>query len=74
MIAPSPRTKILNWNKVWVFDLVQVFNYDISLHFYNQSEIYSEDNTKWGRLNKIKDTDFKDLGHQNSFQRLTTEN
>ena len=30
---------------------------DLSLHFYNQSEIYSKDNTKWGHLKKIKDTD-----------------
>ena len=45
--------------KVCVFDLVKVFSDDLSLHFHNQSEIKSEDNTIWGRLNKIKDTDFR---------------
>ena len=44
--------------KICVFDLVHMFSEDLSLHFYNQSEINSEDNTKWGRLNKIQDTDF----------------
>ena len=33
-------------HKVCVFDLVQVFNDNLSLNFYIQSEINSEDNTK----------------------------
>ena len=50
----------LNMNQVnvCVLNLVQLFSDDLSLHFYNQSEINSEDNTKWGCLNKIQDTDF----------------
>ena len=32
--------------KVCELDLVQHFSNDLSLHFYNQNEINSEDNTK----------------------------
>ena len=45
-------------HKVCVFDLVHVFRDDLSLHFINRSEINSEDSTKWGHLNKNKDTYF----------------
>ena len=41
-----------------VFDLVQAFRDNLSLHFYNQSEINREDNSKLGHLNKIKDKDY----------------
>ena len=44
--------------KVCVFDLVHVYGDNLSLHFYNQSEINLKDDTEWGHLNKIKDTDF----------------
>ena len=37
-----------------------------SLHFYDQSEIKSEDNTKWGHLNNIKDTDFISMSPDDS--------
>ena len=46
--------------KICVFDLVHMFSEDLSLHFYNQSEINSEYNTKWGCRNKIQYTHFKD--------------
>ena len=44
------------YNKVCVFDVVQVFNDKLSLHFYNQSEINSKDNTIWGcrRLQELQ--------------------
>ena len=35
------------------------FSVDLSLNFYNESEINSEENTKWGCLYKIKDTDLR---------------
>ena len=41
-------------NKVCVFDLVHDFSDNLQLHFYNQSEINSEDNTKWGHLTRSK--------------------
>ena len=51
--------KLQIFSKVCVFDLVQDFIDNISYHFYNQSKIInSEGNTKWGCLNKIKDTWF----------------
>ena len=41
-------------HKVCVLDLVQLLTDNLSLHFYNQSETNSEDNTKLGPLNKIQ--------------------
>ena len=34
------------------------FQWQFSLHFYNQNKINSENNSKWGHLNKILYTDF----------------
>ena len=44
-MEPSKEAGNVVYNKVCLFDILHVFNNDLTLRFYNQSEIDSEDNT-----------------------------